>query len=190
MREGQEVKKGERLAEIELTEVNAQVEQAHQLAEKGQARYGARRAPLQRPGDQPRAAAGSAHPGVGRTGSAAGGAEFNRGYAVITAPGDGVILRKLAEERELVPAGQTVLIMVRRIAATSCTRSALRSRGRAVEARRSARRFAWMPTRARPSPARSREIAGAADSRSGMFPIEVRFDSVPVALASGLVGES
>ncbi len=34
MREGQEVKKGDRLAEIELTEVNAQVEQAHQLAEK------------------------------------------------------------------------------------------------------------------------------------------------------------
>jgi multidrug efflux system membrane fusion protein len=34
VREGQEVKKGDRLAEIELTEVNAQVEQARQLADK------------------------------------------------------------------------------------------------------------------------------------------------------------
>ena len=33
------------------------------------------------------------------------------------------------------------------------------------------------------------EIAGAADERSGMFPIEVRFDSVPVPLASGLVAK-
>jgi RND family efflux transporter MFP subunit len=33
------------------------------------------------------------------------------------------------------------------------------------------------------------EIAGAADERSGMFPVEVRFDSVPVRLASGLVAK-
>ena len=33
------------------------------------------------------------------------------------------------------------------------------------------------------------EIAGASDSRSGMFPIEVRFDSVPMSLASGLVAK-
>jgi multidrug efflux pump subunit AcrA (membrane-fusion protein) len=33
------------------------------------------------------------------------------------------------------------------------------------------------------------EIAGAADARTGLFPVEVRFDSVPVALASGLVAK-
>jgi multidrug efflux pump subunit AcrA (membrane-fusion protein) len=33
------------------------------------------------------------------------------------------------------------------------------------------------------------EIANAADEKSGMFPVEVRFDTVPVALASGLVAK-
>jgi RND family efflux transporter MFP subunit len=110
VREGQEVKKGERLAEIELTEVNAQVEQARQLADKarrdmerGERLYNDQVISLEQLQDlrtQASVAQAQLH-----------GAEFNRGYAVITAPGDGVILRKLAEERELVPAAQTVLIM-------------------------------------------------------------------------------
>ena len=33
------------------------------------------------------------------------------------------------------------------------------------------------------------EIAGAAEDKTGMFPVEVRFDSVPVSLASGLVAK-
>jgi multidrug efflux pump subunit AcrA (membrane-fusion protein) len=33
------------------------------------------------------------------------------------------------------------------------------------------------------------EIARASDERTGLFPIEVRFDSVPVSLASGLVAK-
>ena len=37
--------------------------------------------------------------------------EFNRGYSVINAPADGVVLRKLSQERELVPAAQAVLIV-------------------------------------------------------------------------------
>jgi multidrug resistance efflux pump len=37
-------------------------------------------------------------------------AQFNMGYSVITAPRDGVVLRKLVEERELVPAGTPVLV--------------------------------------------------------------------------------
>src|SRR5262245_14216407 len=110
VREGQLVKKGERLADIELTEVNAQVEQAKQLAEKarrdverGERLYNDQVISLEQLQDL-------------RTGASVAeaqlqSAEFNRGYAVITAPGDGVILRKLAEERELTPAGQPVLIL-------------------------------------------------------------------------------
>jgi RND family efflux transporter MFP subunit len=33
------------------------------------------------------------------------------------------------------------------------------------------------------------EIAAAADERTGMFPVEVRFESVPVSLVSGLVAK-
>ncbi len=115
-------------------------------------------------------------------------AEFNRGYAAITAPGDGVILRKLAEERELVPAAQPVLIM------------GTHDRGYVVRTALSDREIvqlklgdqAEIRLDAYPGEAITgsiTEIAGASDARSGMFPIEVRFDSVPVALASGLVAK-
>jgi RND family efflux transporter MFP subunit len=187
VREGQEVKKGDRLAEIELTEVNAQVEQARQLADKarrdmerGERLYGDQVISLEQLQDlRTQASVALAQ---------LKGAEFNRGYAVITAPGDGVILRKLAEERELVPAAQTVLIM------------GTHDRGYIVRAALSDREIVQLKLR---DPAEIRldaypgqaiagslaEIAGASDSRSGLFPIEVRFDSVPVALASGLVAK-
>lgn len=187
VREGQEVKKGERLAEIELTEVNAQVEQARQLAEKakrdmerGERLHNDQVISLEQLQDL-RTQAKVAEAQLNE-------AEFNRGYAVISAPGDGVILRKLAEERELVPAAQPVLIM------------GTHDRGYVVRAALSDREVVQFKLG---DPAEIRmdaypnqsiagsltEIAGASDARSGMFPIEVRFDSVPVSLASGLVAK-
>lgn len=187
VREGQEVKKGDRLAEIELTEVNAQVEQARQLAEKakrdverGERLYNDQVISLEQLQDL-RTQAKVAQAQLN-------GAEFNRGYAVISAPGDGVILRKLSEERELVPAAQPVLIM------------GTHDRGYVVRAALSDREIVQLKLG---DPAEIRmdaypnqsiagsltEIAGAADSRTGLFPVEVRFDSVPVSLASGLVAK-
>ena len=187
VREGQEVKKGERLADIELTEVNAQVEQARQLAgkaqrdvERGERLYNDQVISLEQLQDL-RTQASVAQAQLN-------GAEFNRGYAVITAPGDGVVLRKLSEERELVPAGQPVLIL------------GTHDRGYVVRAALSDREVVQLKIG---DPAEIRmdaypdqaiagsltEIAGASDSRSGMFPVEVRFDSVPVSLASGLVAK-
>ena len=187
VREGQEVKKGERLADIELTEVNAQVEQARQLAEKakrdaqrGERLYNDQVISLEQLQDL-RTQASVAQAQLN-------GAEFNRGYAVITAPGDGVVMRKLSEERELVPAGQAVLIL------------GTHDRGYVVRAALSDREVVQLklgdPAEIRMDAYPDRvitgsltEIAGAADSRSGMFPVEVRFDSVPVPLASGLVAK-
>jgi RND family efflux transporter MFP subunit len=187
VREGQLVKKGEKLADIELTEVDAQVEQARQLAQKarrdverGERLYNDQVISLEQLQDL-------------RTGASVAeaqlqSAEFNRGYAVITAPGDGVILRKLAEERELTPAGQPVLIL------------GTHDRGYVVRAALADREIVQLKLG---DPAEIRmdaypdqairgslvEIAGASDTRSGLFPIEVRFDSVPVSLASGLVAK-
>jgi len=187
VREGQQVVKGERLAEIELTEVNAQVEQAHQLAEKarrdvdrGERLYNDQVISLEQLQDL-RTQASVAQAQLK-------GAEFNRGYAVITAPGDGVILRKLAEERELIPAGQPVINM------------GTKDRGYVVRAALSDREVVLLelgdPAEIRMDAYPNRmisgtlaEIAGASDPRNGMFPIEVRFDSVPVELASGLVAK-
>ncbi len=91
--------------EIELTEVNSEVEQARQLADKakrdverGERLYQDQVISLEQLQDL-RTQASVAQAQLK-------GAEFNRGYAVITAPGDGVVLRKLSEERELAPAGQ------------------------------------------------------------------------------------
>jgi multidrug efflux system membrane fusion protein len=97
-------------------------------------------------------------------------------------------MRKLAEERELTPAGQPVLIL------------GTHDRGYVVRAALADREVVQLklgdPAQIRmdayPNQAISGslvEIAGASDTRSGMFPIEVRFDSVPVSLASGLVAK-
>jgi multidrug efflux system membrane fusion protein len=184
---GDQVKKGQRLAEIELTEVNAQVEQARQLAskaqrdlERGERLYNDQVISLEQLQDL-RTQAGVQQ-------AALRGAEFNRGYSVITAPGDGVVLGKLAEERELVPAGQAVLILGAREGGY-IVRAALSDRdvmqlqlGDPAEIRMDA-----YPGQA--VAGTLAEIARAAEQRSGMFPIEVRFDSVPVQLASGLVAK-
>jgi RND family efflux transporter MFP subunit len=187
VQEGSEIKQGQSLAEIELTEVNAQVEQARQMDEKarrdlerGERLYGDQVISLEQLQDlRTQAAMAQAQ---------LQSAAFNRGYATISAPSDGVVLRKLAEEREVVPAGQPVLIV------------GGKQRGYVVRAALSDREIVQLKLG---DPAEIRidafpqqtiggtiaEIAGAADARTGLFPIEVRFDSVPVALASGLVAK-
>jgi membrane fusion protein, multidrug efflux system len=184
---GEQVKKGQRLAEIELTEINSQVEQARQLAskaqrdlERGERLYNDQVISLEQLQDL-RTQANVQQAALRST-------EFNRGYSVITAPGDGVVLGKLSEERELVPAGQPVLILGAREGGY-IVRAALSDRevvqlklGDPAEIRMDA-----YPGQA--IAGTLAEIARAAEERSGMFPIEVRFDSVPVQLASGLVAK-
>ena len=112
-------------------------------------------------------------------------AEFNLGYSVISAPRDGVVLRKLVEEHELVPAGAPVLLFGEAIAATWCApRCPTASCGRST--------LAIRPWSARCAPGRElsgsvSERGGAADPATGLFPIEVRLVPADVALASGLV---
>jgi membrane fusion protein, multidrug efflux system len=181
---GSAVQKGQTLAEIELTEVNAQVEQARQLAEKarrdlerGERLYADQVVSLEQLQDLRTQAAMQQ--------AALDAAQFNRGHSVIVAPNDGVVLRRLAEERELVPAGEPVLVVGAREAGY-VVKAALADReivqlklGDPAEIRMDA-----YPNQALPGTLV--EIASAADT-SGMFPIEVRLDSVPVRLASGLV---
>jgi RND family efflux transporter MFP subunit len=183
---GQLVRAGERLAEIELTEVNAQVEQARQLAEKaqrdlerGERLYADQVISLEQLQDLRTQAE------VQR--AQLKSAQFNRGYSVITAPSDGVVLRTLAEERELVPAGQAVVLLGARDGGY-VVRAALADReivqlklGDPAEIRMDA--FPGQTFRGSLT-----EIASAADS-SRLFPIEIRFDAQPQSLASGLVAK-
>jgi multidrug efflux system membrane fusion protein len=185
VQEGDAVKQGQRLAEIELTEVDAQVEQARQLAEKaqrdlkrGENLYADQVISLEQLQDLRTQAA--------LAGAQLKSAQFNQGYSVITAPRDGVVLRKLAEERELVAAGTPVLVLGES------------NRGYVVRAALADREIVNVKLGDKGQiqmdafPAQSMtgtvvEIASAADERTGMFPVEVHFDSPPPRLVSGLV---
>lgn len=185
VQEGDVVKKGARLAEIELTEVSAQVEQAHQLADKarrdlarGENLYADQVISLEQLQDlRTQAALADAQ---------FRSAQFNLGYSVITAPRDGTVLRKLVEERELVGAGAPVLVFGES------------GRGYVVRAALADREIVnvklgdkgQIRMDAFPGQAMSGtivEVASAADEKSGMFPVEVRFDTPPPRLVSGLV---
>ena len=185
--EGQTVHHGQRLAEIELTEINAQVEQARALEEKaqrdlarGERLYADEVISLEQLQDlRTQASLQEAQ---------LSGAQFNRGYSVITAPYDGVVLRKLSQVREQVPPGQPVLVV------------SGQNRGYVVRTALSDREVVQLKLG---DPAQIRmdaypdhaiagsvsEIANAADEKSGLFPVEVRFGTLPVALASGLVAK-
>ena len=185
VQEGDMVKRGARLAEIELTEVDAQVEQARQMADKaqrdlkrGENLYADQVISLEQLQDLRTQAAMAA--------ASFKSAQFNQGYSLITAPRDGVVLRKLVEERELVPAG-TPLLVFGESDRGYVVRAALADReivnvklGDKGEIRMDA-----FPGQIIGGTVI--EIASAADVKSGMFPIEVRFDSLPPRLVSGLV---
>jgi len=183
--QGQAVRRGQRLAEIELTEIDAQVAQARALAEKssrdlarGERLYGDQVISLEQLQDLRTQA--SLQQAQLRS------VEFNRGYSVIVAPQDGVVLRKLSQERELVSAGQAVLTI------------GAHDRGYVVRAALSDRDVVQLklgdPAEIRMDaypgrmlPGTISEIASGADERTGLFPVEVHFADPPAPLASGLV---
>jgi RND family efflux transporter MFP subunit len=187
VREGDEVRRGQVLAEIELDEVAAQVEQAREAAEKtrrdlerGERLHADEVISLAQLEDlrtQAKVAAAQL-----------AAARFNLGYSVIAAPRDGVVLRRYVEERELVPAGQPVISLGASdggyvVKAALADREVVQVRaGDPAEIRLDA-----LPDRILPGTVS--EVSRAADERSGLFPVEVRIDSTPMPLASGLVAK-
>ncbi len=187
VREGDRVRQGQKLAEIELAEVNAQVEQARQAHEKaqrdverGERLYADQVISLEQLQDL-------------RTQSAvteAGlkSAQFNSSYSSIVAPRDGTVLRRLAEERELVGPGTPVLVL------------GAQDKGFVVRAGLADREIVQIKLR---DTARVRldalpgitltgkvsEIASAADPASGLFNIDVQLDTTTQPLKSGLVAK-
>ncbi len=185
--EGQRVQRGQRLAEIEQAEINAQVEQARQLAEKTQ-RDVARAEKLfadhlislnQLEDLRTQAAVSKA---------TLQSAEFNWGYATIVAPQDGTILRRLIQERELVAPGNPVLVLGSQEHGY-VVRVGLADR-EIVQVRIGDR--AEVELDAHPGekfPAQVTEVASGADEHSGMFQVELRLRPTKLRLVSGLVAK-
>jgi multidrug efflux system membrane fusion protein len=185
--EGEAVRKGQKLAEIEQTEVNAQVEQAAQACEKarrdvarGERLYADKVISLEQLQDL-RTQAAMAE-------AALNSARFNWNYAAIVAPRDGTVLRQLAEERELVAAGAPVLIFGGQdrgfvVRARLADREIVQVRiGDAVHVRLDALPDAKLEGKVA-------EIASASDPASGMFDVEIALDCKRLPLKSGLVAK-
>lgn len=108
--QGERVRAGQRLASVARDEVEAAVAQARAMLDKasrdlerGEALYADEVATREQVEDLRTARDVAA--------AALRAAEFNARFAAITAPGDGMVLRRLAEPGELVAAGQPVLVV-------------------------------------------------------------------------------
>jgi RND family efflux transporter MFP subunit len=187
VQEGQRVKRGQRLAEIEQAEINAQVEQARQVADKAQ-RDVARAEKLYADHLISLNQLEDLHTQAAVSKAALESAEFNWGYASIVAPQDGTILRRLIQERELVGAGTPVLIL------------GAQDRGYVVRVGLADREIvqvrigdvAEVELDAHPGEkfaAQVTEVASGADERGGMFQVELRLQPTKLRLASGLVAK-
>lgn len=185
VREGDAVKRGQLLARLDQTEIDAQVAQVAQLAEKagrdlarGEALHADQVIPLEQLENLRTQAS------VARAQVAA--ARFNAGTAEIRAPGDGRVLRRLVEARENVAPGQVVLV-VGRDDSGHVVRFAVADR-HVVRIRRgdavAVQVDAWPGER---FSAEVTQVAGAADPATGLFPIEARIDAPGRTLVSGLV---
>ncbi len=186
VREGDHVRKGQRLAELEQVEVNAQVEQARQAHEKarrdverGERLHADNVISLEQLQDLRTQTA--------VTQAALNTAEFNSSYAAIIAPRDGTVLRRLVEEREVVAAGVPLIVL------------GAEDRGFVVRAGLADREILQIKLDDRVDvrldalpgqvlPGRVSEIASAADPQSGMFKVEVTLDS-DLPLKSGLLAK-
>lgn len=188
VKEGDRVRRGQLLAELELTEIDAQVEQARQMALKAE-RDLARGERLQAEQVISQEALENLRTQAQVARAARTAAEFNLGYSTIRAPRDGIVLRRLAEERESVPPGQPVIIFGSPERGT-VVRLALADRDvvrLALEDPATVRIDAYP---GRTFQAKISEISAAADQRNGLFPAQIRLDPVTdVTLASGLVAK-
>lgn len=185
--EGDQVRKGQKLAEIEQTEIDAQVEQAAQAHEKarrdlerGERLYADKVISLEQLQDlRTQLAVNEA---------ALNSAKFNWSYAAIVAPHDGTVLRRLAEERELVQAGSPILVLGAKDKGF-VVRTGLADReivqvklGDEAQIRLDA-----LPGKTLTG--KVTEVSGASDPSSGMFGIEVSLDPTELPLKSGLVAK-
>ncbi len=183
--EGQAVRAGQSLAELELTEVEAQVEQVRQLAEKA-GRDLARSAKLRADEviSEEELEAVRTQAAVSR--AALRSAEFNRNYSRIVAVRDGIVLRKLVEDREFVQPGQAILVLGPNEAGY-IVRAGLSDRD-VVRIRLGDP--ATVTLDAFPGQAlkgRVTVLPGAADPGTGLFDTEVELAATPLKLVSGLV---
>jgi RND family efflux transporter MFP subunit len=187
VREGDAVRQGQVLATLELAEVDAQVEQARQLAAKA-ARDLARGEKLRADEVISEEELESLRTQAAVAAAAARAAEFNRSYATIVAPRDAYVLRKPVEAREVVQPGQTVLLLGP-ARAGYIVRAGVADREVVQLRAGDPARLVLDACPGATLAGRVTEIPAAADAGGGLFAVEVTLDPPPAGcrLVSGLV---
>lgn len=186
--EGDAVTKGQLLAELDPRDVDAQFRQAQEAADKA-ARDLARVKKLHAGGYASDAALQDAEAQAKSTRATAQAARSTRGYATITAPADGVVMKRHVEANGVVAAGAPVLTLsddseAYVLSAGLADRDALRV---ALGDRATVAFDAWPDTAFE---ATVSEIAADADARTGTFTVKLRIAAAPDTLKSGLVGRA
>lgn len=183
---GDRVRRGQKLAEIEQTEIDAQVEQARQAHAKaqrdfqrGERLYADKVISLEQLQDLKTQTA--------VTEAALQAAQFNWSYAAIVAPHDGTVLRRMAEERELVAAGAPIVVLGTEQGFVVRAGLADREIVQVKTGDRADVRLDALPGAKLQGTVT--EVASAADAASGLFTVEVAIEDADLPLRSGLVAK-
>jgi membrane fusion protein, multidrug efflux system len=188
VQEGDAVRKGQVLAELDPRDVNAQLRQAQEAADKADRELARIRA-LHTKGFASDAELQDAQAQVKSTQASAQAARSDRSYATIVAPSDGVVLRRSVEANSVVAAGAPVMTLSDMsesfvLSAGLADRDALRvALGDPAEVT-----FDAFPDQV--FPAVISEIGADADERTGTFQIKLRIGDATAPLKSGLVGRA
>jgi len=185
--EGHEVKKGQTLAKLDLSEIEAHVNQASLGAEKAE-RDLRRATNLYNDSVTTLEELQNAQTALELAKSNLRIAEFNRKYSVIEAPCDGKILKKLAESNEIIAAGHPLFLFgskkgdwVLRVALSDVNLVKVNFHD-----------SAWISFDAFPGTQFKSvvsEIANASDPYTGTYEVELRLIDAHPDFVSGLIGK-
>jgi RND family efflux transporter MFP subunit len=186
--EGQTVKKGQLLASLNLTEINAQVSQAEQAFDKAQRDLN-RAQNLYADSAATREQVQNAGTGMQVASATLQSAKFNRQYSTIYAPENGQILKRYAENGELVSPGSPVFVFASSGKEQWILRTGVADRDmvRMTLGDKATVKFDAYP--AIEFSATVTEIAQMADASKGTFEVELTVDPQGRKLATGLVAK-
>lgn len=188
VKKGMYVKKGQVIATLDLSEINAQVQQAQANVDKlerdlGRFRrlYADSAATLQSVQD--------IATGLDVAKSQLKIATFNQSYSQIIAPVAGVVQQKMAEEGELVNPGQPIFTLASQQAGMSLTVS-LADRDVVKLKLGDRAKLAIDAYQGMEAEARVTEIAAEGHPRTGTFEVELTIEDFPYALKSGFFSKA
>lgn len=184
--EGQQVRRGQVLATLDLREIDAQVAKARSAADKA-ARDLARIRGLYHDSVATLEQLQNVTTAAEVAAADLQAAEFNRQYATITAPADGVVLRRFAEGGELLSPGTAVLV-VGAAESGSVLRVGVTDRDvvRLQPGNRAQVRFDAYPGIL--FNGRVTQVGAAAHPQTGTYTVEISVQPACRRLVSGLVG--